>query len=321
MNRNDVDWAGYWPASPTPFTEDGALDEPALRNLMELYVSNGVHGVLLNGSTGEWFSQSPEERRRVAEVGIEAVAGRVPVIIGVTAYTAAEASALARHAEGAGADGALATPPPYIHPSRSEILEFYKRVSEAADLPFMAYNWPRGVSVDMAAAPGLMSDIADLPQVAAIKDSTGDWNAMVATVEEVSHRVRVFGSFVHRKGLAVLLGLGGDGAIDGGGVGAPFAVPFFEAVQAGDSELARFWIEKYQAISGRLIRPDYSGVFASPISQLKTAMALLDQPGGHVREPLLPVEDPAVIGRIADILREAGLHVPAGRLQVAGAAA
>lgn len=321
MNRDDVDWAGYWPASPTPFTKDGALNEQALRELMELYVSNGVHGVLLNGSTGEWFSQSPEERRRVAEVGTEAVSGRVPVIIGVTAYTAAEASALACHAESAGADGVLATPPPYVHPSRREILEFYKRVSESTDLPFMAYNWPRGVSVDMAAAPGLMSEIADLPQVAAIKDSTGDWNSMVATVEEVSHRVRVFGSFVHRKGLAVLLGLGGDGAIDGGGIGAPFAVPFFEAVQAGDADLARFWIEKYQAISGRLIHSDYSGVFGSPISQLKAAMSLLDQPGGHVRGPLLPAEDPAVVGKIADILREAGLHVPGGRGHDAGVAA
>ena len=317
MNRNDVDWAGYWPASPTPFTKDGHLDESALRDLMDLYVSSGVHGVLLNGSSGEWFSQSPEERRRVAEIGVEAIAGRVPVVVGTSAYTAAEAAALAQHAEKVGADGALATPPPYVHPDEREILEFYKRVSEATNLPFMAYNWPRGVSVDMAAAPNLMARIAALPQVAAIKDSTGNWNSMVHTVEEVSHQVRVFGSFVHRKGLAILLGLGGDGAIDGGGIGAPFAVPFFEAVQAGNADLARFWIEKYQALSSRLIRADYSGVHASPISQLKAAMSLLGQPGGYVREPLLPVEDPAVMEKLADVLREAGLYVPGARREAA----
>lgn len=312
MNRNDVSWAGYWPAAPTPFTRDGALDEVALRDLMELYVSMGVHGVLLNGSTGEWFSQSPSERMRVAEVGVEAVAGRIPVVIGVTSYTAREASELAVSAAASGADGVLATPPPYAHSSKAEIIAFYEKVSTATALPFMVYNWPRGVAVDMAKIPGLMSDLADLDNVAAIKDSTGDWNAMVSTVEEVSHRVRVFGSLVHRKGLALMLGLGGDGAIDGGGVGAPYAVPFFEALWNKDAELARFWVEKYQAISGRLINPDYSGVFASPISQLKTAMAILEQPGGYLREPLLPVTDPYTIDAITNILREGGLHVPAG---------
>jgi 4-hydroxy-tetrahydrodipicolinate synthase len=106
-----------------------------------------------------------------------------------------------------------------------------------------------------------------------------------------------------------MAGLGGDGAIDGGGVGAPFGVPFYEAAAAKDLELARYWVDKYQAISGRLIAPDYSGRFASPISQLKAAMDLLDQPGGPVRSPLLEVTDAATLTAIADILREAELPV------------
>jgi 4-hydroxy-tetrahydrodipicolinate synthase len=277
---------------------------------MDLYISHGVNGILINGSTGEWFSQTDAERMRVAEIAVSAVAGRVPVLIGITSYTGRQASELAQHAEAVGADGVLATPPPYVHPSAEEILAFYTRITEATALPFMAYNWPRGVSVDMASIPGLMSDIADLDRVVAIKDSTGDWNAMVSTVEAVAERVRVFGSFIHRRGLALLLGLGGDGVIDGGGVGAPYGVPFFEAVHAGKPDLARYWLEKYQSISGRLINSDYSGVFASPISQLKAAMAILGQPGGHVREPLLPTDNPETIAHIGDILREAGLWAP-----------
>ncbi|MCS5735814.1 dihydrodipicolinate synthase family protein [Herbiconiux daphne] len=313
MNRHDVDWAGYWPAASTPYAADGSVDELALTALMELYVSQGVHGVLVNGSTGEWFSQSPDERRRVAEVTVAAVAGRTPVVVGVTATTAAEASDLARHAERAGADGVLATVPPYVHPSPAESLAFYAEVSSATALPFMVYNWPRGVSVDLAQTPGLMQALADLPQVAAIKDSTGDWNAMVATTQAVADQVRVFGSFSHRKGLAIMAGLGGDGAIDGGGVGAPYGVPFYEAAQAGDLDLARFWVDKYQAISGRLVAPDYSGVFASPIAQLKVAMHLLDQPAGRLRAPLIELTDPAAIAAIAAILREAELPVSADR--------
>jgi 4-hydroxy-tetrahydrodipicolinate synthase len=313
MNRHDVDWAGYWPAASTPFTAEGALDEAALAALMELYVSQGVHGVLINGSTGEWFSQSPDERRRVAEIAVAAVDGRIPVVVGVTATTAAEAIGFARHAESAGADGVLATVPPYVHPSPDESLAFYAELSGATDLPFMVYNWPRGVSVDLAQTPGLMIALAALPQVAAIKDSTGDWNAMVATTQAVAEQVRVFGAFSHRKGLAIMAGLGGDGAIDGGGVGAPYGVPFYEAAAARDLDLARFWVDKYQAISGRLIAGDYSGVYASPIAQLKVAMHLLDQPGGRLRAPLIELTDPVRISAIAAILREAELPVSAER--------
>ncbi|NHI17714.1 dihydrodipicolinate synthase family protein [Microbacterium excoecariae] len=313
MNRHDVEWSGYWPAASTPFAADGSVDEPGLRQLMDLYVSQGVHGVLINGSTGEWFSQSVAERRQVAEVAVDAVAGRIPVVIGVTASTADEAIALARHAESAGADGALATVPPYVHPSPAEALEFYREVSGATALPFMVYNWPRGVSADLAQVPGLMSDLADLPNVAAIKDSTGDWNAMVGTVQEVAERVRVFGSLSHRKGLAIMAGLGGDGAIDGGGVAAPYGVPFYEAALAGNLDLARFWVDKYQAISGRLIAGDYSGRFASPISQLKLAMELLGQPAGRVRRPLLEVTDAGAIRDIAAILRAGELPLSADR--------
>lgn len=310
MNRDDVTWSGYWPAAPTPFTTDLELDEAALGAMLEMYAGNGVHGVLLNGSTGEWFSQSTAERRRVVEVGVEAVAGRYPVVVGVTAFTVEQAAELARHAAATGADGILATVPPYVHPSPEEVVAFYRELSEATDLPFMVYNWPRGVALDLAGVPGLMSRLADLPQVAAIKDSTGDWTAMVATVEAVADRVRVFGSLSHRRGLALITGgLGGDGAIDGGGLGAPYGVPFYEAALAGDIATARTWVDRYQKLSAAMIAPDYSGRFASPISQLKAAMLMLGQPGGGaVRPPLLPVTEPQLLDGIAAVLREAGLE-------------
>lgn len=306
MDRESVDWWGYWPAAPTPFAADGSLDEEALASLMGLYCSQGVHGVLINGSTGEWFSQSGEERRRVAEVAVRAVGGRIPVVVGVSAYTAHEASDLAEHAASVGAAGVLATPPPYVHPAPEEIVAFYTAVSTATELPFMVYNWPRGVSVDISAVPGLIERLADLDHVVAVKDSTGDWLRMLGTVEAVCDRVRVFGSFLHRRGLAVLLGLGGDGNIDGGGIGAPFAVPYYEAVRLGDRIAAEISVDRYARLSCALIRGDYSGVFASPISQLKAAMALLGQPGGEVRAPLLPLREPGAVEAIRELLTGVG---------------
>ena len=71
-----------------------------------------MHGLLINGTTGEWFAQSPSERRQVAEVAVHEVAGQVPVVIGCTSFTPAETSGLAAHARDIGAAGAAATPPP-----------------------------------------------------------------------------------------------------------------------------------------------------------------------------------------------------------------
>ena len=67
MNRDDVNWRGYWPASPTPFTVEGAYDAEAHRALLDWYVGEGMHGVFINGTTGEWFSQTADERRLVAD--------------------------------------------------------------------------------------------------------------------------------------------------------------------------------------------------------------------------------------------------------------
>ena len=71
MDRHDVNWKGYWPAVPTPLTRDGALDERAWRELLRMYLAQGMHGVLVNGTTGEWFSQSDAERKRLAEIATE----------------------------------------------------------------------------------------------------------------------------------------------------------------------------------------------------------------------------------------------------------
>ena len=85
----DVDWHGYSVAAPTAFDADLAIDERAFRAVLRLYLSQGVHGLLINGTTGEWFAQSPRERRQVAEIAVQEVAGQVPVVIGCTSFTPA----------------------------------------------------------------------------------------------------------------------------------------------------------------------------------------------------------------------------------------
>ena len=126
MNRDDIDWRGYFPAFVTPFTEDGALDLDTARALVDHYVAQGMHGIVVNGTCGEWFSQDADERRAVAEATIERAAGRLRVLVGCTSYRADQVVELARHALGAGADGVLASPPPYAKLFPDEVVAYYE---------------------------------------------------------------------------------------------------------------------------------------------------------------------------------------------------
>jgi dihydrodipicolinate synthase/N-acetylneuraminate lyase len=305
MNRDDVNWRGYWVAAPTPFTREGGLDEKLWREELRLYHGQGVHGILVNGTTGEWFSQSDAERRRVAEIAIEELRGKTTVVIGCTTYTAAHSAELGRHAKEIGADGILSTPPPYAAPTPREIVAFYQTISDRVDLPLMVYNWARGVVVEITPETALA--LTKIDHVVAIKDSTANRVQALATLEKVVDKVRVFGGFINPLGLAVLRGIGGDGNIDGGGLGATFAVAFYQAFWRGDVDAARAAAHRYGALMSQLINPDWSGVYGSPQAQIKACMQILGQPGGWPRPPLLPIDDPKSLAALRDVLASAGL--------------
>ncbi len=306
MDRDDVNWQGYWPACPTPFAADGAYDAGTHRALLEWYVGEGMHGVFVNGTTGEWFSQTQEERRLVAETAIDAVAGRIPVVIGCTSYTAREATELGRHAVGAGADGIGSTPPPYSKPYPDETVQYYRDLSDGVDGPVMVYNWPHGTSVDVG--PDLAVRIAAVDNVVAIKDSTPSFEQFAATTRAVVDRVRVFGPFMSEPGLDLLLDSGGDGFIGGGSLWGAADADFWEAVWRGDVASAREHARRTDELFPKLWLPGgWGGHFGAYQSQLKALMKMLGQPAGEVRRPRLPVTDEASLERMREILVETGL--------------
>jgi dihydrodipicolinate synthase/N-acetylneuraminate lyase len=151
--------------------------------------------------------------------------------------------------------------------------------------------------------------IADLEHVVGIKNSTADWSNVLDYMEQLSGQVRLFASVINRRGLAALRELGADGYIDGGGIGAPYAVPFFEAVWAEDWTAARTYADHYWKLTAGWVTADFGGRYGEPQSQVKAAMALLGQPGGTVRPPLLPQEDPERLAELADFLSSCGLPV------------
>jgi dihydrodipicolinate synthase/N-acetylneuraminate lyase len=310
MDRDSVDWKGYWPASPTPFTADGAFSAELQQELLEHYLATGVHGILINGTTGEWFSQAPAERRAVAERALAVVSGRVPVVIGCTDYTAAGVAELARHAMAAGAAGIAATPPPYAKPSDEEIVAFYEDVAAALpDVPVMVYNWPHGTSVDIG--PDLAVRLAQVDTVVALKDSTPNGAQFFETNRRVNREIRVIGNFMSNAGLDRLLADGGDGTIGGGSIlGAPDP-EFWEAHWKGDEATCRATADHIDALYPKLwVDGGWAGHFGHYQSQLKAIMAMLGQPGGAVRPPRLPITDPDGLAALRAILLEDGLLSP-----------
>ena len=306
MNREDVDWRGYWPACPTPFTADAEVDAEKLRALVEFYVGEGMHGIFINGTSGEWFSQSPAERRLVAETAVEQVAGRVRVVIGCTSLTAREAAELGRHAISVGADGIGSTPPPYSKTYPDETVRYFQDISDGVEAPLMVYNWPHGTSVDIDA--GLAERLAAVDNVVAIKDSTPNAAQFHETTRRVIGDVRVFGPFMSMEGLEFMLEHGGDGFIGGGSLWGRADARFWEDVWSGDVDAAREHARRTDDLFPRLWLPGgWGGHFGAYQSQLKALMKMLGQPGGEVRPPRLPVTDEASLRRMREVLVEVGL--------------
>lgn len=306
MNRHDVDWAGYLPAVVTPFTHEGVLDPDTLTALIEQYVDRGMHGLLVNGTCGEWFSQTIEERRVVAETAVTAAAGRARVIIGCTASQSNVVADLASHAMAAGADGVLVSAPPYIKLFPDEVVAWFEEISDLVRAPLMVYNWPHGTGVDIGTE--LADRLADVEHVVAIKDSTPDAAQFYATSRTVRERVRVFGPYMSAEGLQVLRSEGGDGTVGGGSLMGRPDPQFWEDYWAGRLDGLQAHADRSDRIFGRLWLPGgWAGVFGSYQAQLKELMRMLDQPAGHVRRPRLPITDPDALQRMRQILREESL--------------
>jgi len=164
---------GAFVAIVTPFI-DGQLDEQGLKDLIEFQITNGTHGIVPCGTTGESATMSHAEHHRVVELTIKTVNGRVPVLAGTGSNSTTETIELTRHAKEAGADGALVITPYYNKPSQEGLYQHFKTVAEAVDIPLILYNVPSRTAVDMIAAT--VARCAEVDNIVGIKEATGDMN-------------------------------------------------------------------------------------------------------------------------------------------------
>lgn len=286
---------GVLTALVTPF-RDGAVDEPALRALVERQVEGGVHGLVPVGTTGETATLSHEEHRRVVEVCIEVAAGRIPVIAGCGSNCTAEAVELLRHAKTVGAHGALVVTPYYNRPSQEGLYRHYATLNDAVELPVLVYNVPSRTACDIANET--LARLAKLPNVVGVKDATGDLaRASLMRLMCGEDFVMLSGDDPSALGYVAH---GGHGCISVTSNVAPRqCVEAMEAALSGDFTGALAWQDRLVRLHKALF------LDASP-SPTKFALAKLGLCAEDVRLPLAPCAE-AVRPAVLDAMHEAGV--------------
>lgn len=182
----DASFRGVVPALTTPFRPDLSLDAEGFTALVDTVIRDGVDALLVNGCTGESWALSADERAVVFRTAVEAAEGRVRVIAGCSGLNAAEAIGKIRQAEKAGCDFAMISPPWYVMPGPDEIMDHYRAVLDATELPIVLYNIPRRTGVQLT--PDMVDRLADHPKVVAIKESSKDWGILSSVIRRSGDR-------------------------------------------------------------------------------------------------------------------------------------
>ena len=163
---------GSIPALITPMLEDGKVDYPTLRKLIDWHVAEGTDGLVIVGTSGESPTVNVDEHREILRVSVEQAAKRIPIIAGCGANSTAEAISLAKYAESIGADAQLQVVPYYNKPTQEGIYLHMRKVAEAVDLPVILYNVPGRTVADMAHSTVVR--LSQVPNIVGIKEATGN---------------------------------------------------------------------------------------------------------------------------------------------------
>lgn len=176
-------FTGCGTALVTPFTSSGAVDEAAVRRLAKRQVDAGIHFLVPCGTTGEAPTLSAAERRRVVELVVDEVAGRVPVLAGAGGYDTKEVIEAAKEMQSAGASGLLSVTPYYNKPTPDGLVRHYQAIAEATPLPIVVYNVPgrTGCNVD----PGTLARLATIPHLVAVKEASGNMTQICEVMRAV----------------------------------------------------------------------------------------------------------------------------------------
>ncbi|CAD5374651.1 dihydrodipicolinate synthase [Rubrivivax sp. A210] len=280
----------------TPMHEDGSVDYPALRRLIDWHIAEGTDCIGVVGTTGESPTVSVEEHCEIIRVAVEHAAGRVPIMAGAGANATREAIELTRYAKQVGADCSLQVVPYYNKPSQEGIYQHFKAIAEAVDLPVVLYNVPGRTVADML--PETTLRLAQVPGIVAIKEASGN---IERAAQLIKHAPKGFAIYSGDDGTAIaLMLLGGHGNVSVTANVAPRLMhELCMAAMAGE-------VKRATAIHLQLLAL-HRQLFCEPSpTPTKWALQQMGLCGAAVRLPITPLTA-AGQALVGGALREAGL--------------
>ena len=286
---------GSFTALVTPF-KNGAVDEKAFRDLVEWQISEGTHGLVPVGTTGESPTLSHDEHKQVVEWCVDQAKGRVPVVAGAGSNSTAEAIDFSKHAEKAGADAVLIVTPYYNKPTQEGLYQHYKAINDAIGIPIIIYNIPGRSIVDMSV--DTMKRLYELKNIAGVKDAT-------ANMARVSQQRAAMGEEFNQMSGEDITALGfmahgGHGCISVTSNVAPrLCSEFQNACLKGDYATALKLQDKLAPLHINLF------VETSP-APIKYALSLIGKCANTVRLPMVPATEKAQ-GAVREAMVHAGL--------------
>jgi 4-hydroxy-tetrahydrodipicolinate synthase len=295
MDKEVIMFSGSIVAIVTPF-KDGQVDEEAYRELIEFQIANGTRAIVPCGTTGESATLNVEEHARVIDIALEAVNKRVPVIAGTGGNSTSEAIELTEHAKKVGADATLQVTPYYNKPTQEGLYRHFKAIADAVSLPQVLYNVPGRTSVNML--PETVARLAELPEVVAIKEASGNLGQMAEIVRLAGDKITLLSG--DDNVTLPVLSLGGKGVISVVANIAP----------KDSADLVKAWeegrVDEAKALFYKLFPLCQAMFFETNPIPVKTSLALMGKIQDEMRLPLCPMS-PANLGRLKKALADYGL--------------
>jgi 4-hydroxy-tetrahydrodipicolinate synthase len=294
-------FTGCGTALVTPFTTDGALDEPAITRLARRQVDAGIHFLVPCGTTGETPTLTPAERRRIVEICVEEAAGRSLVMAGAGGYNTHEVIEAAAEMKRAGANGLLSVTPYYNRPTPEGLYAHYKAIADSTDLPIVVYNVPGRTGCNIE--PATLVRLATIPNIVGVKEASGNITQMAEICRAVPKDFLVLSG--DDAITLPLMAIGGRGIISVASNEVPAEmVHMVEAAERGD------WAEA-RALHERLLPIMQVNFVESSPGPVKFAMASMGLCELSYRLPMVPPRQ-ASQEKVLGVLRDLGLPAVAG---------
>ena len=277
-----MQFEGIYTPIITPFHDDGSINEEGFSQIIEFLIDSGSHGIVVGGTTGEYYAQTLEERVHLLQIAHQVINGRATLMAGVGAIRTEDSIELAQTAAQIGIDALLVNSPPYVLPTEAENAAHALAIDRAAQLPIMLYNYPGRTGVGMDEA--YLNLVSASKNFCAIKESSGDINRLHLLANDFPQIQLSCGADDQALEFFVW---GARSWVCAGGNFAPEAhIALYEAcVVNQDFELGRKIMAAMLPLMSLL---EQGGKFGQCI---KHATALRGMPAGPPRSPLAPLDD------------------------------